>query len=50
MTRLFDACPYFSTDKNGTVVILQPKVSVTIQIYKKCYESKFLDYYETSYW
>jgi hypothetical protein len=26
LTRLFDTCPYFSTDKSGTVVVLQPKV------------------------
>lgn len=28
MTRLFETCPYFSTDKTGTVVVLQPKVKV----------------------
>ncbi len=26
LTRLFDTCPYFSTDKSGTIVVLQPKV------------------------
>ena len=26
LTRLFDTSPYFSTDKSGTVVVLQPKV------------------------
>ena len=28
MTRLFDTCPHFSTDKSGTVVVLQPKVTI----------------------
>ncbi|CAF2985032.1 unnamed protein product [Rotaria socialis] len=28
LTRLFDMCPYFSTDKSGTVVVLQPKITM----------------------
>ncbi|CAF3894954.1 unnamed protein product [Rotaria sp. Silwood2] len=28
LTRLFDTCPYFSTDKSGTVVVLQPNVTM----------------------
>ncbi|CAF0870775.1 unnamed protein product [Rotaria sp. Silwood1] len=28
LTRLFDTCPYFSTDKSGTVVVLQPKITM----------------------
>lgn len=33
MTRLFDTSPYFSTDKNGTVVVLQPKVEPSIMFF-----------------
>jgi len=49
LTRLFDTCPYFSTDKSGTIVVLQPKVIFKI-IVNNLSKYLFKDYNETTYW
>lgn len=42
LTRLFDTCPYFSTDKSGTIVVLQPKVKLYLFFFLKLYLMNYL--------